>query len=158
MVKNTKTAFAKFEDDFPKEWMKFSVAGDAWLETLQLLIDNRDNSGSTIFYVEPSVIALALELFVKALVAHEDETFNAKGFSHATSKIINAYADRIPLLNTIKNDGELMSSIREYEKTMDVKYGEMSIRIGDDREKLIDTVFEIRAEMYKRTSVNYLRP
>ncbi|HVU59672.1 MAG TPA: hypothetical protein VHC98_02440 [Candidatus Saccharimonadales bacterium] len=154
------TRFIKLTGEFPKPWMNFSGAGQAWLDTLHLLLDHRDEGGGWgIFYVEPTVVAFVLELFAKSLAAHEDPTFDARKFGHATSSIIAAYSATVPLFATCMADESLMATVREYEKTTDVKYGEMSINLdGNDSKKLIDAAYAIRAELYRRTSVNYLRP
>lgn len=153
------TKFAKFEGDFPKAWMKFSGAAAEWLDAYHVVYEN-NGSGDTwgVFYVKPTILALALEMFAKSLAAHEDAAFNGMKFRHNTSKVIFNYRETIKLFKKISDNRELMRIICEYEKTVDVKYGGMGVNIDGDEEKmLLDVIYEIRAEMYARTNVNYLR-
>ncbi len=140
------------------EWSQFPIAGDAWLESLRILIDNKKQISWGVFYVIPQIVAFCLELFVKAIAAHEDVSFDAKTYRHKTNEILINYASRISLFKKLLNDKTLMNLIKEYQKTIDTRFGGTYVSIdGDDQQKIIDTVYELRREMYRRTKVSYLR-
>lgn len=143
---------------FPKsntsKWDNYFHAGNAWLESLQVLDDNKKQIGWGIFYVKPWIVFFCLELFIKAIVSHEDNSFNRTKYNHDTTKIIKDYASRILLLDKIFKNKKLMKLIEEYEKTVDTKYGETYVSIaGDDQNSIIDIIYEIRSEMCERTGL-----
>ena len=150
-----KTKFTKFSDsDHIPNWSNFFRAGDSWLQSLQVLDDNKDNIGWGIFYVKPWVVAFCLELFVKSIAAHEDSTFEGKEYYHRTTKIIEKYKNIIPIFEKIFSNHPLFLIMKEYENTIDTKFGETSVSIdGDDQNKLIEMVYELRGEICKRTGL-----
>lgn len=148
-----KTKFTKFtkESNIPK-WESFFTAGDAWLQSLQVLNDNKDDIGWGIFYVKPWVIAFCLELFVKAIITREDQSFEGKKYSHRTTEIIEKYKNMIPIFEKIFNNHPLFLLIKEHENTIDTKFGETYVSIdGEDQNKLIEVVYELRSEICKKT-------
>lgn len=150
-----KTKFIKLskKDSIPK-WSNFFTAGDAWLQSLQVLNDNKDSIGWGIFYVKPWVVSFCLELFVKSIASHEDSTFDGKKYSHRTTEIIKKYKNIIPIFKKIFSDLQLFLLMKEYENTIDTKFGETYVSIdGDDQNKLIEIVHELRSEICKRTGL-----
>lgn len=148
------TKISQADPHIPK-WSNYFRAGDAWLQSLQVLDDNKKQIGWGVFYVKPWIVSFCLELFIKAIVSHENNSFNGKDYSHETSKIIKKYASKISLLEKILKDKKLMVLIKEYEKTLDTKFGETYVSIkGDDQNRIIDTVDEIRSEMCRRTGLH----
>jgi hypothetical protein len=151
------TKFSKFPGNFPHNWAKYFHAGTEWLQTFQLLEDERKkDTGIFLFNVYPHVLYFSLELLVKSLASHEDPSFDAKkhGYGHSASKIIKHYGTTIPIFNTIGNDQPLMDLIKEFEKTLDTRFGETTVQLeGADTKLMTDTVYAIRAEMCKRTGL-----
>ncbi len=147
-----KTKFTKFskENSIP-QWNSFFTAGDAWLQSLQVLNDHKDDIGWGVFYVNPYVVAFCLELFVKAIAAYEDHSFEGKKYFHRTTEIIKKYK-KISIFKKILNNNSLLLIMKEYESTIDTKFGQTYVSIdGDDQNKLINVVYDLRSEMYKRT-------
>jgi hypothetical protein len=140
-----RTKFSKLGNHPIPLWSQYLGGADAWLFTYQTLDDHPNEIGWGMFYVKPYALAFTLELYVKAIVAYSDTSFNAKSFSHKTSEIISAYSNKIDVLKELSDDHELMDIIKEYEKTIDVKFGEMSVAIyGEDTKRLEDTVYKLR--------------
>ena len=155
MVSNMNTKLTKIShnDNIPN-WNNFFRAGDAWLQSLQVLEDGKDQIGWGIFYVKPWVVAFCLELFVKAIAAHKDNSFNGNDYQHRTSKILEDYKGKIPVFEKIFNNDQLIGSIKEYEKTGDTKFGETYVSInGDYQNIIVNTVHELRSEICKRTGL-----
>lgn len=150
-----KTKFNKFEDNqFPNKWSRFLTAGDSWLKTLEVLEENRDRIGWGVFYVIPQIVAFCLELYVKAIVSHFDNTFKGREYSHKTTKIINEYKDKIKILNDIYSDSRTMDLIKEYEHTIDTRFGDTSVSIdGNDQQIVINTIHQLREELHKITKL-----
>lgn len=150
--KHMDTKFTKIfpESNIPK-WNNFFRAGDAWLESLQVLDDNKKQIGWGVFYVKPWIVFFCLELFIKAVVSHEDNSFSGVKYRHKITKIIENYASRISLLDKIFNNEKLMKLLEEYERTVDTKFGETYVSIdGNDQNRIIDKIYEIRSEMCRR--------
>jgi hypothetical protein len=136
--------------------MYFHV-GTEWLQAFQLLDDEqKKETGLFLFWVYPHVLYFSLELFVKALAAHEDSSFDAKknGYGHSATAIIKAYASLIPIFAKITSNHQLMDLIEEYEKTFDTRFGETAVQLkGADTKLMLDTIHELREEMCKRTGL-----
>ena len=149
------TKFTKIDKTDFSNWVLWFHAGDAWLNSLEILRDNRDRIFWGVFYVTPSVVAFCLELFVKSLAAHVDNLFVGKDYPHNTTAIIEKYASSIPVFNKIKTDKHLIKIIKEYEKTKDTRFGETYVSLnGDDQMKLISLIYELRSEICKRTGLH----
>lgn len=145
-----KTSIKKIpsESKFPPKWSCYFHAGDSWLEILQWFIDNKERvNGWSIFYVKPWIVSFCLELYSKSIVSYLDKDSNVRIYQHETSKLLSDFADKISLFSRILENGEIVSLIREYEKTVNTKYGETVMLIdGDDQNKLINLVYELREE------------
>jgi hypothetical protein len=152
-----KTKFPKFQEDFPKKWGMLFHAGTDWLQVFQLLeVERQKPTGIFLFWVYPHVLYFSLELFVKSLASYENSAFNAKkdGFGHSATKIIKAYK-KIPAFNKIYKNKKLFDLIKEYEKTLDTRFGDTSVQMDRTETNLIiQTVYELREEMCKRTGLN----
>jgi hypothetical protein len=151
------TQFPKFTDNFPAKWTMYFHVGTEWLQTFQLLEDERQkNTGIFLFWVYPHTLYFSLELFVKSLASHENSSFDAKkdGYGHSATGIINAYSSAIPIFNNIANNQKLMNLIQEYEKTVDTRFGETAVQLDRaDTKLMLDTIHELREEMSKRTGL-----
>lgn len=149
------TKFTKISHDGNiSNWDNFFRAGDAWLQSLQVLEDSKNQIGWGVFYVKPWIIAFCLELFVKAIAAHKDNSFNGNDYNHKTTKILEDYEFKIPVFEKIFKNKELIGLIKEYEKTSDTKFGETYVSInGSDQNKIVNTVYELRSEICKRTGL-----
>lgn len=148
------TKFTKLETNYLSDWDVYFMAGDAWLQSLQVLEDNKQEIGGGVFYVLPWIVAFCLELYIKALAAYEDHSFNGQNYYHKISKIITEYKIRIPIFKTISDDAFIMNLISEYEKTKDTKYAQTYVCInGVDQSKLIKIIYELRSEICKRTGL-----
>ncbi len=148
------TKFTKISSNEIPSWDNFFRAGDAWLESLEVLNDNKNSIGWGVFYVRPSIVAFCLELFVKAIAAHEDKSFNGKKYRHHTTDILDDYKNKISIFFKISNNSELVGLIKEFEKTIDTKFGETYVSTNDnDQQKIIETVYELRKEICKRTGL-----
>ncbi|PIQ81443.1 MAG: hypothetical protein COV78_00130 [Candidatus Pacebacteria bacterium CG11_big_fil_rev_8_21_14_0_20_34_55] len=152
-MKTKFTKFSKTDAHVMQKWASFFHAGDAWLASLQVLEDGKDQIGWGIFYVKPWVVAFCLELYVKAIASHADNFFNGGDYRHGVTEILKKYFS-ISFFGEILKDDELMILIREYEKTIDTKYGETYVSInGDDQQKIIDLVYKLREEISSRTGL-----
>lgn len=151
-----KTKFVKFsKNDEMQKWSNYFRAGDAWLSSLQILDDNRNESAWGVFYVNPWVSAFCLELFVKARISFEYIDFDGHRFSHKTTNIIRNFENEIPIFQKIYRNNNLFNLIKEFENTKDTKFGETSVSLdGNDQKKIIDTVYELRDEMCKITGLH----
>lgn len=150
---NKSSNFSKINPNVPK-WSNFFRAGDAWLQSLEVLKKNIEKIGWGVFYVTPFIIAFCLELFVKAIASHEDNSFNEKAYSHNTDKILKSYSEKISLFKTICKNKKLMLLIKEYQKTIDTKFGETYVSTsGVDQSLIIDTIYELRSEICGRTGL-----
>jgi predicted DNA-binding protein YlxM (UPF0122 family) len=151
------TKFPKFDDDFPSKWSMFFHVGTEWLQNFQLLDDEREKpEGIFLFWVYPHVLYFSLELFVKSLASHENAAFDAKKdkFGHSATAIIKAYESKIPLFAKIAQNQKLFDLIKEYEKTLDTRFGETAVQLDrSDTKLMLDTVHELREEMCKRTGL-----
>lgn len=150
------TKFTKIgpKDNIPT-WNNFFRAGDAWLQSLQVLEDNKNQIGWGVFYVKPWIVAFCLELFVKAIAAHENSSFNGNNYKHETTRILKEYKSKIPIFEKIFEDNQLIELITEYEKTTDTKFGETYVSIdGEDQNRIIETVYELRSEISRRTGLH----
>lgn len=146
-------------DDVPDAaipvWSLYFHAADAWLTSLQTLMDNYLEAGAAVFYVEPTMVALCIEMYAKSLARHFDNTFQAKSFSHDSQRIITTYQNDLPVFARIANDALLMELIGEYQKTINVKYGEMYVKAPkSEKQLLIDVIFELRDEICQRTGLH----
>lgn len=105
-------------------------------------------------YVEPHVAALCLELSVKSLACYEDAAFNAKFYGHKTSNVITAYKDDIAQFATIASNNDLMQLIKEYEKTINSRYGTVGGNIpSDEQQTIVNTTCVIFNAMRHRTGL-----
>ena len=146
-----KTKFIKLKPiSTIEQWILFRTAGSAWMETLNLLENNKHEIPWTMFYVKPWVVSFCIELFIKSIAAHQDKMFNGKKYSHNVTGIIGDYEKSIPTFHKILNDKKLFNLITEYEKTIDTKFGETSINIdGDEQVKLIRLIYDLEKEVIK---------
>ena len=122
--------------------------------SLQTLMENHLGTGWGVFYVEPTIVALCIEMYSKALASNLDGTFRATDFGHNSKKLIVEYQNRLPLFARIAADAEMMDLIAEYQKTMDVKYGEMYVKAPkSEQAQLIALIHELREELCGRTGL-----
>ncbi|MGQ4615183.1 hypothetical protein [Nocardia sp. R7R-8] len=127
-------------------YLDYYHSGEEWLACLHVLMDNRDERHRGLFTVEPFMLSMSLELLAKAHAAQCDSEFDAKSYRHATSRVIEDYKDRVPTFDSISSDTDLMALIKEYEKTVDARYGEMYMSLsGPETERLIDAAHEMYA-------------
>ena len=151
------TKFPKFDGSFPSKWSMFFHTGTEWLQAFQLLEDEKEKkTGIFLFWVYPHVLYFSLELFVKSLAVHEDSAFDAKknGFGHSATAIIKAYEIKIPIFSEIAQNQKLFDLIKEYEKTLDTRFGETAVQLeGTDTKLMLETVHRLREEMTKRTGL-----
>jgi len=153
-----KTKFVKFssiKDVHYSQWSQFFIAGDSWLEVLQILIDNKDKLYFGRFYVTPTIVTFCLELYVKTLVSNLNPLINFKiVYKHRIVDIIKDFSDQIPIFNKLIEQEELINLIREFQNTIDARYGQTAVTLnGDDQIKLIDLIYELRNEICKITGL-----
>jgi len=150
------TKFTKLPDSTPK-WVQFFHAGTEWLQTFEMLeAEMKKETGVILFWVYPHVLYFSLELFVKSLASHVDPTFDARkgGFGHSAAGIIDTYKTTIPIFKEISEDEDLFYLIKEYEKTLNTRFGETSVQIeGSDNQLVINSVYKLREEISKRTGL-----
>ena len=68
--------------------------------------------------------------------------------------IIKAYEIKIPIFSEIAQNQKLFDLIKEYEKTLDTRFGETAVQLeGTDTKLMLETVHRLREEMTKRTGL-----
>ncbi len=149
------TKFPKLDKKFIN-WSTFFHAGTEWLEIFEIL-DKETNKqyGFISFYAYPYILYFSLELFVKSLAKYEDCTFDAKkdGFLHSVTDIFVKYKD-IPFFFEIIQNHKLFNLIKEYEKTLNTRFGETAVQInGLDTKLVLETVYKLRGEICKKTGL-----
>jgi hypothetical protein len=151
MNKKIYTGFSRINDLKPKEQTtRFFWAGDAWLQSLQVILNNRLEIGMGNIYVIPPIMVFCLELYVKAFAAFKDPFFEGKQFLHKITKILSVYSDKIPYFEKIKNDEMSFKLIQEYEKTIDTKFGQTNVKIDkDEQNKMLFIIYDLRNEYCK---------
>jgi len=156
---NLQTAYEQSGYTPLSPWILYFHASAEWLNVWTLLRDNVDNMsmGGPFFYSKPHVLHFSLELIVKARIAYSDMAFNPKTNSHKTSLNIIQHQSVSPIFRQVAADQNLMNLIREYENTVDTRFGETIVQNdGDDEELTVKLVREIRDEMILMTSVSPL--
>lgn len=152
-----KTKFTKFDKSFPDKWSMFFHAGTEWLQLFQLLEDERKKeTGLFLFWVYPHVLYFSLELFIKSLASYENPAFNAKkdGFSHSATAIIINYRNVVSIFDEIFQNQNLFNLIKEYEKTLDTRFGETAVQLdGNETNLIIEIIYKLREDMTKRTGL-----
>jgi hypothetical protein len=144
-----KTIFVR--DTGLPDWSYHRGAAEAWRSAYYERIELVENRLFGRFYVEPFMIAHSLELFVKALAGYDDLTsFKAHRYGHNTRRILTERA-HIPSFAKISGDPELMEIIGEYEKALDVKYGEMAMNLDNsEKQQMLDAIGLVRDELADR--------
>lgn len=144
------TKFIKFPKDghIPK-WRQFFTGAGSWLETLQILMDDKDKLWWSRFYVVPPIIMFCIELYVKAIASYIDKKFNAKNYSHNTAEILKDFSEKVPIFKRIEDDEKLFGLIEEYQKTIyDTRFGETNVSInGDDEQLMISLIYDLNKKM-----------
>lgn len=135
-------------------WSSFYHAGTAWMYTYEFLKGQPVGAASDFMIVDPFIANLVMELNVKAMAAFHDPLFNPRKYSHNTVKILKDYATKIILFQEIVNDDSLIMIIREYQKTVDSRYGTIGGMIpSDEQRRLVDTAYRIRRAMSALTGL-----
>ncbi len=149
-----KTRFARNIFLKKNSWGSFFHAGSTWLNAFLLLkVDYEKNPGWFFYYVNPYILCLCLELFIKSLAAHEDPSFKAREYGHDIMGILERYR-KIPLFKKILDDINLIELIKEYKKTIDTRFGETTAQIdGGEATSILATVIALRQEMCVRTGL-----
>src|SRR5262245_999679 len=139
------TKFPKLPKEDAHHWASFFHSGTEWLQALQLLQSSRDKVW--IPYVELHILHFCLELFVKALASFHHPEFDAKveRLGHRTADIIEKYKFNVPIFDRISSDNQLMTLIREYQRTVDTRFGGTYI-IADaiDANSMLATIRAVR--------------
>ncbi|MCP6726639.1 MAG: hypothetical protein KJI69_01185 [Patescibacteria group bacterium] len=151
------TKFTKFKQNSRPKWIMLFHAGTEWLQAFQILRDeSKKISGTFLFFVYPHVLYFSMELFVKSLAAHKNPDFDAKKdrHGHSATDIIKTYKKEIPIFSKIIKDKKLFDLIKEYEKTIDTRFGDTGVQLkGPDTKLMIKTVYKLREEMTKLTGL-----
>jgi len=136
-------------------WSSFYHAGTAWINTYEFLKEHSEEMASDFMIVDPFIAGLAIELNVKAMAAFHDPLFNPRNYSHDTVKILKEYAPKITLFQEIVNDDSLLMIIKEYQKTVNSRYGTIGGMIpSDEQRRLIDAAYRIRGAMSSLTGLH----
>ena len=151
------TQFIKFKGNFPPKWAQYFHAGTDWLQAFEILEEERKKEvGIFLFWVYPHVLYFSLELFVKSLAVTEDPAFDAKKsrLGHSATAIIKNYERKIPIFTEIVQNQTLFNLIKEYEKTLYIRFGETFVEInGTDTNLMLETTYKLRGEMCKQTGL-----
>jgi hypothetical protein len=105
-VNRMETRFIAIGDSTIPLWSNYFRAANAWLMSLQTLMENHLGTGWGVFYVEPTIVALCIEMYSKALASNLDDSFRATDFGHTSKKLIVEYQNRLPLFARIAADAE----------------------------------------------------
>lgn len=150
------TKFIKFSKsgNIPK-WRQFFTGAGSWLETLQILMANKDKLPWGKFYAVQPTIMFCIELYVKAIASYTDKNFNASNYSHDTAQIIKDLSDKVSVFNKIKQNNKLLGLIEEYQKTIyDTRFGETNVSVnGGDEEFMINLAYDLNQEMCELTGL-----
>ena len=148
-----------FNEPDDQRWPMFFHVGTDWLMTWQVLTDlRRDGKNAGLvpspFYVDNYIVHFCLELFTKSLVDYSVPGFNPKEFSHRTLQYIQKYEFVSPIFAKVTSDADLCALIREYQNTVDTRFGETYV-LGEksDVDKMMSLVYEIRAEICTKTGL-----
>lgn len=149
------TAYAQAHATPGPAWAMYFHAGTEWLQLWQLIDERRyDDTAGPLFYVEPHVVHFCVELFVKALIIQSEPTFDPKTNGHRTLDNIIQHSSASPLFAKILADKQLAYLVREYEKTVDTRFGETSVQIdGEDTRRMIGLAYEMRVELCGKTGL-----
>lgn len=153
-----KSKFTKFNATFPRLWRQFLSAGTEWIDAYETLQNYKKQNmkAVAIFYAPPFALSMSMECLVKALASFHDETFDPFKYRHRTSDVIRDYAPTIPIFDTISKDNFLMDLIKEYENTLDTKFGGTYVQMdGAEAESLLNTACDIRAEVLQVSGVKF---
>lgn len=150
------TKFTKFPKDghIPK-WRQFFTGAGAWLEVLQILMDNKDKLAWGRFYAVQPTIMFCIELYIKAIASYTDKKFNASNYGHDTVRMLNDLSDKISIFKKVKQNDKLFRLIEEYHKTIyDTRFGETSVSINGEGERLmIELAYDLNKEMCELTGL-----
>ena len=153
-----KSKFTKFNATFPPLWRQFLSAGTEWIDAYETLQNYRKQNMNAValFYAPPFALSMSIECVVKALASFHDSLFDPFKYSHRTSDVIKDYALTIPVFNTISKDSFLIDLIKEYENTLDTKFGGTYVQMdGAESESLLGVACKIRTEVLKISGVNF---
>jgi hypothetical protein len=153
-----KSKFTKFNDTFPPLWRQFLSAGTEWIDTYETLQNykKQNMNAVAIFYAPPFALSMSMECLVKALASFYDSTFDPFKYRHRTSDVIKDYASIIPLFDKISKNSFLIDLIKEYENTLDTKFGGTYVQMDRaEAEVLLNTACDIRAKVLKVSGVKF---
>ncbi len=136
----------------------FFHVGTEWLQTFLILKDEREKKGSRLisFWVYPHALYFSMELFTKSLAAHKNLKFDAKkeGLGHSVTKIISFYENKISVFAEIAQNKRLFELIREYENTLDTRFGETAVQMDRfDTDLMLETVYKLKKEICNQTGL-----
>ncbi|MCX6728841.1 MAG: hypothetical protein NTV39_03675 [Candidatus Saccharibacteria bacterium] len=154
---NLRDAYSKSGQTPLSTWILYFHTSAEWLSVWALLNKNVHNidEGAPFFYTKPYIANFALELIVKARIAFSDATFNPRANGHRTSQNIIQYQSVSPILKRVANDSDLIDLIKEYQNTIETRFGETAVQTDSDEEaQIIELVREIRDEMITLTGVS----
>ncbi len=151
-----KEAYAQIGATPIKPWVLYFHTSAEWLNVWNLLNNNMDNLevGGPFFYAKPHVAHFSLELIVKARISYSDSTFVPSANSHHTSRNILQHQAISPIFQEVAANNALLDLIKEYEKTLDTRFGETSVQTkGSDEAQIVNLIRRIRDEMILLTKV-----
>jgi len=144
------TKFIKFSKGghIPK-WRQYFTGAGAWLEVLEILMDNKDRLTWGRFYAVQPTIMFCVELYIKAIASYTHKKIKASDYGHDTVKVLNDLSDKIFIFKKIKQNDKLFGLIKEYQKTIyNTRFGETSVSInGEDEAFMIKLAYDLNKEM-----------
>lgn len=152
-----KTKFTKFDPKYPL-WRQFLSAGTEWIDAYVTLknYSKQNHAAVAIFYAPPFALSMSLECITKALASYYDISFDPFKYGHQTSKIITDYAPNIPLFESISRDEGLIELIKEYQNTLDTKFGGTYVVFdGEEAKLLLDVVCNMRTEVLNVSGMKF---
>ena len=153
-----KSKFTKFNTKFPPLWRQFLSAGTEWIDAYEILQNYKKQNLRVVavFCVPSFALSMSIECVVKALVSFHDNSFEPFKYGHSTSGIIKDYASVVPILHKISKDILLLNLIKEYENTLNTKFGATYVQMdGAEAEFLLKTACDIRGEVLKASGVSF---
>jgi hypothetical protein len=98
------------------------------------------------------------ELLTKAIVFKVDPAFDPRKFKHQVKRLVNKYAGKVSLFDSMIADGSTVTLMRQLEKSyLGVRYGECTIEYdGDVWTLFAERSVQLLDDLSDRTGVPFL--